>query len=161
MSPSVVNEVRLGYAWHELPRWGPRRGLAEVQALGIWGLTSNADLEVAPEFQITDFTTITQIAYNTPAHLVYDIHDNVTFNTGRHSVKVGFNYRRNYDASNPIPHAVYGTYRFTGTDRVFLMATSSGEFLSRRPVRPPAGEPTGVTSSLQAFSRTTSKCTPT
>ena len=86
MSPSVVNEVRLGYAWHELPRWGPRRGLAEVQALGIWGLTSNADLEVAPEFQITDFTTITQIAYNTPAHLVYDIHDNVTFNTLEYAV---------------------------------------------------------------------------
>jgi hypothetical protein len=114
-SSKIVNELRAGYAWHELPRWGSRKGLDVANELGLQGLTTTSNLYAAPEFFVTGFSTVTQIAYNTPAHMVYDFIDNVTVIAGRHSMKLGLNFRRNQDAANPTPNSVYGQYQFTGT----------------------------------------------
>lgn len=124
-SPTVVNEFRFGRTWHELPRWGQFQGLQIARDLGIQGLTTDLDIHAIPEFNIVDFTGISQIAYNTPAHRTYDFVNNVSIMAGKHALKVGFNHRRNLDLSNPIPHNIYGRYDFNGTFTGF----SYGDFL--------------------------------
>ena len=121
-SPTVVNEFRFGYAWHELPRWGQFQGLEIARDLGIQGLTTDLAINAVPEFNIVDFTSISQIAYNTPAHETYDFINNVSIMTGKHSLKIGVNHRRNLDLSNPIPHSIYGRYDFNGTFTGFSYA---------------------------------------
>lgn len=114
-SPAIVNEFRFGYSWHELPRWGQFRGLEVARTLGIQGLNTDQDIFAVPTFNITGFSAITQIEYNTPAHRTHDFINNMSIMTGKHALKVGVNYRRNLDLSNPIPHSIYGRYDFNGT----------------------------------------------
>jgi hypothetical protein len=121
-SPGVVNEFRFGHTWHELPRWGQFQGLEVARTLGIQGLTTTADINAVPEFNIVDFTSISQIEYNTPAHRTYDFVNNVSVMTGRHALKFGVNHRRNRDLSNPIPNSIYGRYDFNGTFSGFSYA---------------------------------------
>src|SRR5712692_5346281 len=45
-SPTLVNELRAGFAWHENRFQGPLHGLQIVRDLGIRGLTTNLDCRV-------------------------------------------------------------------------------------------------------------------
>jgi len=121
-SPTVVNEFRAGVAWHENFFHGPQRGLPIVRELGIRGLTTNLDLPGVPQVQITGFSSVTQIDYSRQQDMTYDLIDNVTFLRGRHSLKVGFNFRRNQASSLPIPIAIFGNYQFTGAFSGFSFA---------------------------------------
>jgi hypothetical protein len=122
LSPAVVNEFRAGVAWHENFFHGPLRGLDIVRELGIRGLTTNLDLPGVPQIGITGFSSVTQIAYSRQQDMSYDLIDNVTFLKGRHSLKVGFNFRRNQASQLPIPITIYGNYSFTGAFSGFSYA---------------------------------------
>ena len=123
ISPSVVNEFRAGFAWHANPRQGPLDGLPIVEFLGIRGLTSKADIRGVPQMVIPGFSSITQNDFNSgPKHGSYDLIDNVTIVRGRHSLKVGFNFRRNTTATEGIPITIFGRYDFTGTFTGFSYA---------------------------------------
>ncbi|MBI3698672.1 MAG: carboxypeptidase regulatory-like domain-containing protein, partial [Acidobacteria bacterium] len=113
VSPSVVNEFRAGFAWHENRFEGPLRGLPIVRDLGIRGLTTNLDLAGVPEIQITGFSSVTQIDHSRQQDGTYDFIDNLTFVRGRHSLKVGFDFRKNQASREPIPITIFGRYSFT------------------------------------------------
>jgi hypothetical protein len=121
-SPTVINEFRAGVAWHENFFHGPLRGLPLVRELGIRGLTTSLDLPGVPQIQITGFSAVTQIDYSRQQDMSYDLIDNVTFLRGRHSLKVGFNFRRNQASQLPIPVAIFGNYQFTGAFSGFSYA---------------------------------------
>jgi hypothetical protein len=112
-SSRVVNEFRAGYSWHENRFAGPLRGLDIVRDLGIRGVTS-LDEPGVPNFVITGFSQITQIAGERSQDMIYDIVENVTWITGRHSLKIGANLKRQQASRNPIPITTYGRYDFTG-----------------------------------------------
>lgn len=121
-SPSVINEFRAGVAWHENFYHGPLRGLNLVRDLGIRGLTTNLDLPGVPNIQITGFSAITQIDYSRQQDMTYDLIDNITLLRGRHSLKLGFNFKRNQASQLPIPIAIFGNYQFTGAFAGFSYA---------------------------------------
>jgi Carboxypeptidase regulatory-like domain/TonB dependent receptor len=114
LSPRVINEFRGGYAWHENPRWGPYNGLDTVRDLGIRGLTGNRDVRGGPIFSMTGFAGVTTTAFDRPQEMTYDFLDSVTVIRGRHTLKAGFNLRKNQTSREPIPNAVFGQYTFTG-----------------------------------------------
>jgi hypothetical protein len=114
ISPAMVNEFRAGIAWHENFFHGPQRGLELVRELGIRGLTTNLDLPGVPNIQITGFSSITQIDYSRQQDMTYDLIDNITLLKNRHSLKIGFNFKRQQASRLPIPIAIYGNYSFTG-----------------------------------------------
>ena len=112
-SGRVVNEFRAGFSWHENRFAGPLSGREVVRDLGIRGV---ADLDVpgVPNFVIAGFSGITQIAGERSQDMIYDIVENVTFVTGRHSLKIGMNLKRQQASRNPIPMTTFGRYDFTG-----------------------------------------------
>jgi hypothetical protein len=114
ISPTTINEFRAGYSWHENPRWGPENGLAIVRDLGITGLTTTRDVRGVPNFNITGFTSISVSDFNRPQEMTYDLIDNVTLVRGKHTLKVGFNLKKNQTSREPVPIRVFGRYDFTG-----------------------------------------------
>jgi hypothetical protein len=122
ISPTTINEFRAGYSWHENPRWGPDNGLAIVRELGIQGLTTTRDVRGVPNFNINGFTSINVSDFNRPQEMTYDLLDNVTFIRGRHSLKVGFNLKKNQTSREPVPITIFGRYDFTGAFTGFSYA---------------------------------------
>jgi len=123
VSPTVVNEVRFGMARHENPRQGPLSGLPIVRDLGLRGLTNTQDIRAIPVFNITGFSSITQIDFNSgPLNLFYDFIENLTIIRNKHSIKLGFNFRTGQLQNQPIPNRVFGQYDFPGTFTGFSYA---------------------------------------
>ncbi len=121
-SPTLVNELRAGFAWHENRFQGPFKGLQIVRDLGIRGLTTNLDLNGVPEMNITGFSPVTQIDHQRGQDMIYDFIDNVTLVRGRHSLKIGFNFKKQQVSREPIPISIFGQYNFTGTFTGFSYA---------------------------------------
>jgi len=121
-SPRVINELRAGFAWHENRFQGPLRGLPIVRELGIRGLTATADIAGVPNVRINDFSQITQIEHQRSQDMVYDFIDNLTIVKGRHSLKLGYNFRRQQASRNSIPITIFGRYDFTGAFTGFSYA---------------------------------------
>jgi hypothetical protein len=113
-SPTVVNELRAGFAYHTNFFNGPLRGLQLVRDLGIRGLTNQLDVPGVPNINVTGFSQVTQIDYERSQDMVYDFSDNITFIQGGHTIKLGFNHRSNQVSRNPIPVRTFGAYQFTG-----------------------------------------------
>ncbi len=98
-SPRLVNEARVGYTRFGFYRLQEDRDVNVIQSLGIGGLTDAGVTPLnngAPQTQITGFTTI-----GGPTNLPQGRHDNtynyienMTFITGTHSMKFGFDIRR-------------------------------------------------------------------
>ena len=122
ISPSLVNELRAGFAWHENFFQGPLKGLPIVRELGIQGLTTNEDLNGVPNINISGFSSVTQIEHQRSQDMVYDFLDNLTFATGRHSLKIGVNFRKQQASREPIPITIFGRYDFTGAFTGFSYA---------------------------------------
>jgi hypothetical protein len=98
-SPRLVNEARVGYARFGFYRLQEDRNADVIQRLGIAGLTDAGKTPFnngAPQIQVTGFATI-----GGPTNLPQGRHDNnynyienMTFITGQHSMKFGFDIRR-------------------------------------------------------------------
>jgi hypothetical protein len=99
ISPRLVNEARVGYSRFGFYRLQQDRDVNVVQALGIGGLTDAGRTPFnngAPQLQVTGFSTL-----GGPTNLPQGRHDNnynyienMTFITGHHSMKFGFDIRR-------------------------------------------------------------------
>ncbi len=122
ISSRIINEFRAGVAWHENQFQGPLKGLDIVRELGIRGLTTNLDLNGVPNFNINGFSAVTQIDHERSQDMTYDLIDNVTLITGRHSLKVGINFKRNQASREPIPIRIFGRYDFNGNFSGFSYA---------------------------------------
>jgi hypothetical protein len=98
-SPRLFNEARIGYTRFGFYRLQQDRDVNAIQALGIGGLTDAGRTPFnngAPQIQLTGFATI-----GGPTNLPQGRHDNtynyvenMTFITGKHSMKFGFDIRR-------------------------------------------------------------------
>lgn len=114
--PGLINELRLGMARNYNPRQGPIYGPDIVKELGLTNLTPNLpEINALPVFAITGFQGISQIAYNTPAEMNYQLQDNVSWIRGRHTLKMGGEVAHHYGAIYAIsPTSAYGNVSFTG-----------------------------------------------
>jgi hypothetical protein len=98
-SPRLFNEARVGYTRFGFFRLQQDRDINVIQALGIGGLTDAGKTPFnngAPQVQLTGFATI-----GGPTNLPQGRHDNtynyvenMTFITGKHAMKFGFDIRR-------------------------------------------------------------------
>jgi hypothetical protein len=75
-----------------------------------------------PNFTISGFGAITVTNFDRPQEMTYDLIDNLTFIRGRHSLKAGFNLKKNQTSREPVPISVFGRYDFTGTFAGFSYA---------------------------------------
>ncbi len=99
LSPRLVNEARVGYTRFGFYRLQQDRDASIVQALGIGGLTDAGRTPFnngAPQVTVSGFATL-----GGPTNLPQGRHDNtynyienMTFITGQHSMKFGFDIRR-------------------------------------------------------------------
>ncbi len=125
VSPRVVNEFRGGFSWHENKVADNIRGLPIVRDLGITGLTSTVDTVGMPSTSITGFTGAMTSGSSRSQDMVYDFTDNVTIITGRHSIKVGMNFKKNQVSRLSVPNSLFGSFNFTGA----FTASAYSDFL--------------------------------
>lgn len=137
LTPRLINELKLGFARNFNPARGQLIGQELVEMLGIQGLQPAPGVENVPSLPITGFQTVAPLNKQAPAENTYQFVDQLTYVTGKHNIKGGFEYRpQQYNA--PVP-AQFGSYGFTG----FATGNAWGDFLmgipqttSRNYVRP-------------------------
>lgn len=86
-SPTLVNDVRVGFLRGELYRLVPA---TDVSALGIPNLTQNA----LPTFSPAGYTGIGDSARFDPTQQSYQVTDNITLVRGKHVLGFGVDFRR-------------------------------------------------------------------
>jgi hypothetical protein len=93
--PSVVNELRLGYAKTNPETRQSDYGHNAAQSLGIQGINVTEFTSGLPNLNIQDVTGISGgpafLPVN-PKQIHYQIEDTLSWVTGRHSVKTGYRY---------------------------------------------------------------------
>ncbi|WP_263367291.1 TonB-dependent receptor [Edaphobacter bradus] len=116
-SPSVVNDVRLGYTRRGNTQSGPTLSSTASDALGIPGIPTNASFNnVLPLFTLTGFQQLganasTSARYQTS---VSELIDTVLFTHAAHSLKAGADMRR-YELNAISPPNPTGSFSFTNT----------------------------------------------
>jgi len=133
----LINELKLGFARNFNPARGQLLGQELVELLGIQGLQPAPGVENVPSLSVTGFQTVAPLGKQAPAENTYQVVDQLTYVSGKHSIKGGVEYRpQQYNA--PVP-AQFGSYGFTG----FATGNSWADFLmavpqttSRNYVRP-------------------------
>ncbi len=114
ISPTMVNELRLGYGRDDSLYGGPRRGLDVVQASGLV-LHDLEDVRALPRMNITGFSSIYQGDQNGWTWSNYHIIENLLWTKGKHNVRIGFDHDRfNGRQYATSPSQVYGQYTFNG-----------------------------------------------
>jgi hypothetical protein len=115
--PNLINEFRFGIVRNYNPRQGPIHGPTIVRELGLEGLPPNLpDINSLPTISITGFQTISQIAYLTPAEMIFEYRDTLSWIRGRHSLRLGFDLRHNWIANEPSsPSGAFGSFSFQNT----------------------------------------------
>lgn len=115
--PNLINEFRFGIVRNYNPRQGPIHGPTIVKELGLEGLPPELpNINSLPTISITGFQTISQIAYLTPAEMIFEYRDTLSWIRGRHSLRFGFDLRHNWIASEPSsPSGAFGTFSFQNT----------------------------------------------
>ncbi len=117
VTPTLVNEFRLGGMSWFTPTESELRGKAVVDQVGLTGYPGPlpGDLGGVPAVAITGFTGISTQNTAGERMLNLDLHDNISLVRGRHTAKFGFNgshsRQNNYPAS---PSGVFGNFSFTG-----------------------------------------------
>jgi hypothetical protein len=114
LSPSLVNELRLGYASDESEFKGPNRGLEVVRASGLM-LTELQDVPGLPRMDITGFQSIAQSDLGLWMWSNYYVTDAVSYTRGRHNFRFGVDIGDyNGRLLNTSPSLAFGTYNFNG-----------------------------------------------
>ena len=117
VSPRSINEFKIGYSRNYDRLLGPAAGQELVDLMGIQGLQKQApDVRNVPSVSITGFYALTQSNNVTQADQVVQISDQFTLIKGRHTLKVGADYRPQRAGQTTGP--TFGSYafqnRFTG-----------------------------------------------
>lgn len=114
VSPTVVNELRLGYARDDSLYGGQRRGLDVVQASGLQ-LNDLEDVRALPRMNITGYSSIYQGDQNGWTWSNYYFIENLLVTKGKHNIRFGFDHDRfNGRSWATSPSQVYGQYSFIG-----------------------------------------------
>lgn len=113
-SPTLVNELRLGYGRDDSLYGGERRGFDIVQATGLV-LRDLEDVRALPAMNITGFQSLAQGDQNGWTWSNYHFTENLLWTKGKHNFRFGvdrdkFNGRQ-YATS---PSRVYGQFSFDG-----------------------------------------------
>lgn len=126
--PNLLNHVMFGFHRDHNPV-GPGffekedTAIAWNQRLGIAGIPAEQDSGFPNiSFSQTSFTTPFSWAFGDILEHIWQLRDDVTWNTGRHSIQLGFDFRRDAQGS-PVPGGArqnnagtcqYGCIRFNG-----------------------------------------------
>ena len=116
-SPSVVNDLRIGYTRRGNTQQGTTLGTTASTQLGIPGIPTNAAFNNAlPLFTFTGFTQLGQSAstFSRYQTAVGELNDTVVWTKGAHSVKAGIDSRR-YELNAIAPPNPTGSFAFTTT----------------------------------------------
>jgi len=124
ITPNLVSETHYGYSADDLPLWGPIKGLQQAKDLGLTGLAPGVpDVTGMYKVQFSGLglTGIGGLGVqcvpcnHDPVHLGYQ---SLSWYHGRHSLKAGFEFRRNdyeyYSASADMFGNDTFSNRFTG-----------------------------------------------
>src|SRR5579859_1441226 len=90
-TPTLINEFHVGLTRTTSHQVSNDAGTNFAAQLGIPGTTNNPILESFPSFTITGFSTVGDSHFNPIIFTVnsYDLSDVVTWNNGKHSIKIG------------------------------------------------------------------------
>lgn len=114
LRPNVINEFRAGLVVLVSQSDADLKGQALLDQLGIQGLPSRAGIKGIPNFGITGFSNVTQSLLNPVNDGHWQVADNITWVTGKHSFKVGGEYVNwfvnRYLTTNA---ALFGNYSFS------------------------------------------------
>ena len=112
ISPTLVNEFKLGYARGYNPREGELGGQELIDALGIQGIPRQpAGVINIPTVSISNFVSIFQVGKEIPAENTFQVIDQITKIKGPHTFKAGGEYRP--QQSNNYVYPSFGSYTFT------------------------------------------------
>lgn len=116
-TPSLVNNLHLGYTRRGNTQAGTTLGSSASNALGIPGIPTNAAFNNAlPLFTITGFTQLGQSASTFARYqtAVGELNDTLLWTKGAHSFKAGIDARR-YELNAIAPPNPTGSFAFTTT----------------------------------------------
>lgn len=120
VTPTLFNELRGG-----LSKFITETTFSDNSSLfGSIGITGIPDLispgvSASPNVRITGLTAVGGTGSSKGSSNTYQIMDNVTWTRGKHTVKIGFDYRRMYAySSNVFGSSRLGRYTFNGTSAV-------------------------------------------
>ncbi|HTD21159.1 MAG TPA: TonB-dependent receptor [Terriglobales bacterium] len=90
-TPTLINEFHVGLTRSTSHQVSADAGTNFAAQLGIPGTTNNPALEGFPSFSITGFATVGDSHFNPIRFTVnsYDLSDVVTWNKGKHTIKIG------------------------------------------------------------------------
>ena len=112
-SPLLINEFRLGFHRSRNPYHGPQLGQEVLTAMGIQGVNNVPDAYGIPVVNITGLQPLTQIEQAVSIEQNEQISNALTRIGGRHTLKMGFDLRRQNPNGESVPIGTYGTFNFT------------------------------------------------
>ncbi len=114
LRPNVINEFRAGVVVLVSQSDADLKGQALLDQIGIQGLPSRAGIKGIPNISITGFSTVTQSLLNPVNDGHWQVADNITWVSGKHSFKFGGEYVNwfvnRYLTTNA---ALFGNYSFS------------------------------------------------
>ena len=117
-SPTVINELRVGFNRINWPLHGPLTGKTIVDEMGLTGYPGEVPDDVFgfPIVAITGFQEISEEDDSRDIMTMADVHNNLSWRRGRHMLKFGTNFQY-IQASGFLstPSRVYGSFSFDGS----------------------------------------------
>jgi hypothetical protein len=113
-TPSLINELRLGYGRDDSLYGGEQMGMEIVKDSGLI-LKDLEDVRALPRMDITGFQSIYQGDQNGWTWSNYHFTENLLWTKGKHNFRFGFD-RDNFNGRQwaTSPSRVFGTYNFNG-----------------------------------------------
>jgi hypothetical protein len=114
LRPNVINEFRAGVVILVSQSDADVTGQGLLEQIGIQGLPDRTGVRGIPNFNIAGFSPVTQILLNPVNDGHWQVSDNITWVSGKHSFKFGGEYVNwfvnRYVTTNP---ALFGNYSFS------------------------------------------------
>ena len=129
--PTLINEVRYGHRFGNMPAQGFLNGPEMIQFLGIQGLAPNLP-DIAGVYNVAfsglGLSGITQQAWTSPAFLnkIHQFQDQVSYFRGTHNVKAGVDIRSHIFKTLAADNALFGAATFANTFTSVPGAAGSG-----------------------------------
>jgi hypothetical protein len=129
ITPSLLNEARVGFSYHENARDNTFKGREFTNGLGLVGIGPTFPFNGVPEFNFDGDTTSVGLdrADAQESQKTIQFADNVTWSAGKHTFKFGFDWRQ-MRATSPLGFTGadnYGNFDFTGA----FTGSDFGDFL--------------------------------
>lgn len=120
-SPTLINELRVGFMRERNPYENPIDGPGLVSQLGLRGMRWNSEISNGmPVFNFNNFEAIgASDIFQDPHQRTAQLVNNLTWIKGNHTTKMGVEFRwnrgTNFPGGTTFPGLQYGVYSFTGT----------------------------------------------